>query len=57
MPRLGITVMVQRVAGLDLSSLMDRTIPVTGIPSKTTVAFSPRSWAKRQCLTTFGSLI
>jgi hypothetical protein len=38
-------VIVHRVMGLDLSSLTDRTIPVTGNPFNIAVAFSPRYWA------------
>jgi hypothetical protein len=55
--RFGTTVILHRGVELDLSSSMDRTIPVTGNPSKITVAASPRNWAKRQRLATFGSVI
>jgi hypothetical protein len=34
--------MVQRMGLLDLTSITERTIPVTGNPFNTTVAFSPR---------------
>ena len=57
MPCSDTTVILHRGVKLNLSSLMDRTIPVTGNPSKITVAFSPRNWAKRQRLATFGSVI
>jgi hypothetical protein len=39
------TVTVHRVGLLDLTSITDRTIPVTGDPFNITVAFSPRYWA------------
>jgi hypothetical protein len=43
MPCLGTTVMTHRVGVLELFSLTDRTIPVTGNPFNiTVVAFSPR---------------
>jgi hypothetical protein len=42
MPRLGATETIQRVGLLDLTSITERTIPVTGDPFNITVAFSPR---------------
>jgi hypothetical protein len=42
MPCLGTTVTVQRVGLLDLTSITERTIPVTGNPFNITVAFWPR---------------
>jgi hypothetical protein len=42
---LGTTVTVQRVGVVDLSSLTERTIPVTANPFNINVAFSPRYWA------------
>jgi hypothetical protein len=45
MPRLGITETIQRVGLLDLTSITERTIPVTGNPRSITVVFSPRYWA------------
>jgi hypothetical protein len=38
---LGTTVTVQRMGLLDLTSITERTIPVTGIPFNITVAFWP----------------
>jgi hypothetical protein len=45
MPCLGMTETIQRIGVLDLSSLTERTIPVTGNPRNITVALSPRYWA------------
>ena len=45
MPCLGMTETIQRIGVLDLSSLTERTIPVTGNPRILTVALSPRYWA------------
>jgi hypothetical protein len=45
MPCLGTTETIQRIGVLDLSSLTERTIPVTGNPPIITVALSPRYWA------------
>jgi hypothetical protein len=42
MPCLGTTETIQRVGVLELSSLIERTIPVTGNPFNISVAFSPR---------------
>ena len=39
---LAITVMIQRVGLLDLTSMTERTNPVTGNPSTVTVVFLPR---------------
>src|SRR6266403_176560 len=44
-PCLGMTKTIQRVGTLHLSSLTERTTPVTGIPFDINVAFSPRYWA------------
>ena len=41
---LAMTVMIQRVGPLDLTSMTERTSPVTGDPSTVTVAFWPRCW-------------
>jgi hypothetical protein len=49
--------MVQRRGLLDLCSLTERTIPVTGNPFSITVAFSPRYWAKRQRRASVGLVI
>jgi hypothetical protein len=57
MPCLGTTVTVQRMGLLDLTSITERTIPDTGIPFNTTVAFWPRYWAKRQRRASIGSVI
>jgi hypothetical protein len=49
MPCLGTTETIQRVGLLDLTSITERTIPVTGNPFNITVASSPpRYWARRQ---------
>jgi hypothetical protein len=45
MPCLGTTETIQRIGVLDLSSLTERTIPVTGKPRNITVALWPRYWA------------
>jgi len=45
MPCLGTTETIQRTGVPDLSSLTERTIPVTGTPRNITVALSPRYWA------------
>jgi hypothetical protein len=45
MPCLGTTATIQRVGVLDLSSLTDRTIPVTGKPFNINFACSPLYWA------------
>ena len=45
MPCLGTIETTQRIGVLDLSSLTERTIPVTGKPCNITVALSPRYWA------------
>jgi len=42
---LGTTETIQRVGVLDLSSLTERTIPVTGMPFNINLAVSPRYWA------------
>jgi hypothetical protein len=42
---------------LDLSSVTDRTIPVMVDPVNVNVAFSPRYWAYRQRLASFGSVV
>jgi hypothetical protein len=36
---------IQRIGMLDLSSLIERTIPVTGNPFNIKLALSPRYWA------------
>ena len=54
---LGITETIQRVGLLDLTSITERTIPVTGNPFKITVAFSPRYWAKRPRRASIGFVI
>jgi hypothetical protein len=45
MPCFATTVTIQRWVLQDLSSLTERTIPVTDNPFNITVAFSPRYWA------------
>ena len=45
MPCLGITETIQRVGLLDLTSITERTIPVTVNPFIINVTFSPRYWA------------
>ena len=45
MPCLATTETIQRVGVLDLSSLTDWTIPVTGKPFNINFAFSPLYWA------------
>jgi hypothetical protein len=57
MPCLETTVTVQRMGLLDLTSITERTIPVTGIPFNITVACWPRYWAKRQRWASIGSVI
>jgi hypothetical protein len=57
MPCLDTTVTVQRMGLLDLTSITERTIPVTGNPFNITVAFWPRNWAKRQRRASIGSVI
>ena len=42
MPGAAKTVMIQRVGLLDLTSMTERTNPVTGDPSTVTVVFWPR---------------
>ena len=44
-PCLDTTVTVHRVGEMDLFSLTERTIPVTGDPFNINLAFSPRYWA------------
>ena len=44
-PCLGTTETIHRIGVLDLSSLTERTIPVTGKPRNITVALWPRYWA------------
>jgi hypothetical protein len=51
------TLTVHRVGLLDLTSMIERTIPVTGNPSNITTALSPRYWAKRQRRASRGSVI
>jgi hypothetical protein len=41
MPRLGITETIQRVGLLDLTSITERTIPVTGNPAASLSSFRP----------------
>jgi hypothetical protein len=41
-PCLGTTETIQRIGSLDLISITERTIPVTGNPFSITVAFWPR---------------
>jgi hypothetical protein len=57
MPCFGTTETIQRAGFLDLTSMTERTIPVTGNPFNITVAFWPRYWAKRQRRASFGSVI
>jgi hypothetical protein len=57
MPCLGTTVTVQCMGLLDLTSITERTISVTGDPFNITVAFWPRYWAKRQRRASIGSVI
>jgi hypothetical protein len=57
MPRFATTVTIQCVGLLDLTSMTERTIPVTGNPFSITVAFSPRYWAKRPRRASIGSVI
>ncbi len=45
MPCLGTTETIQRVWLLDLTSITERTIPVTGMPFNINLAFSLRYWA------------
>ena len=45
MPCLGTTVTIHRVGLLDLSSLTERIMPVTGTPFKIILNLSPRYWA------------
>jgi hypothetical protein len=51
------TVTVHRVGLLDLTSMIERTIPVTGNPFNITTAVSPRYCAKRQRRASRGSVI
>jgi hypothetical protein len=51
------TVTIQRVGLLDLSSITERTIPVMVDPINVKVACSPRYWAYRQRLASFGSVV
>jgi hypothetical protein len=51
------TVTIQRVGPLHLSSITERTIPVMVHPINVNVAFSPRYWAYRQRLASFGSVV
>jgi hypothetical protein len=57
MPCIATTVMIQRLSVPDLSSLTDRTNPVTVAPIKFSVAFWPRYWAKRARLASIGSVV
>ena len=57
MPCFGTTETIQRAGLLALTSMTERTIPVTGNPFNITVAFWPRYWAKRQRRASFGSVI
>jgi hypothetical protein len=57
MPSFGTTETIQRAGLLDLTSITERTNPVTGSPFNITVAFWPRYWAKRQRRASFGSVI
>jgi hypothetical protein len=57
MPCLGTTETIQRVGLLDLTSITERTIPVTRNPFNITVAFWPRYWAKRQRRASIRSVI
>jgi hypothetical protein len=57
MPCFGTTETIQRAGLLDLTSMTERTIPVTGNPFNMTVAFWPRYWAKRQRRASIGSVI
>jgi hypothetical protein len=54
---LGTTETIQRVGLLGLTSITERTIPVTGNPFNITVAFSPRYWARRQRWASIRSVI
>ena len=57
LPCIPTTVTIQRVGPLDLSSITERTIPVMVEPINVNVAFSPRYWAYRQRLASFGSVV
>src|SRR5258708_22826629 len=57
MPCLGTTETIQRIGLLDLTSITERTIPVTGNPFNITVAFWPRYWAQRQRRASIRSVI
>jgi hypothetical protein len=51
------TVTVHRVGLLDITSIIEPTIPATGNPFNITIAFSPRYWAYRQRRASRGSVI
>jgi len=51
------TVMIQRLGLLDLTSMTERTSPVTSHPSTVKDVLWPRCWSKRQRLATFGSVV
>ncbi len=57
MPCLGTTETIQRVGLLDLTSITERTIPVTRNPFNITIAFWPPYWARRQRRASTGSVI
>jgi hypothetical protein len=57
MPGLAMTVTIQRVGLLDLTSITERTNPVTRDPFSFKVVFWPRCWSYRQRLATFGSVV
>jgi hypothetical protein len=50
-------VTIQRVGLLDLTSMTERTNPVTSDPFTVTVVFWRRCWSYRQRLATFGSVV
>jgi hypothetical protein len=54
---LAMTLTIQRVGLLDLSSMIEWTSAVTSDPSTVTVVFWPRCWSYRQRLATFGSVV
>ncbi len=55
---LSTTVTIQRVGLLpDLTSMTERTNPVTSNPSTVKAVFRPRCWSYRQRIATFGSVV
>jgi hypothetical protein len=51
------TVTIQRFGLLNLTSMTERTSPVTSDPLTVNVVFWPRCWSKRQRLATFRSVV